>query len=109
MDLMCGFIHSYFADNPTDSVLIFLSAILDSVWNVAYTWQFNVKLFALNFHAFFLPQTHRFGDISVSNFIMQSFSIEFPQSSPQAGDNRGFYCTIMESPRGGVRYMTFLP
>ena len=104
---MCGFIHSYFADNPSDSVFGFFVSHFGFCLECGL--YMAIKPFALNFHAFFLPQTHRFEDISVSNFIMQYLSIEFPPRSPQAGDNRGFYCTIMESPRVGVRYMTFIP
>ena len=34
--------------------------------------------------------------------------MEFLRSSQKAGDNRRFYCTIMEPHRGGVLYMSFI-
>ena len=83
-----------------------LSAVLDSVWKVsAYKWKYNPPV--SNF-THLLPQTHRFRDISFSNFTIQSLSREFPPRSRQARDNRGLYCTVMEALRGGVLYMSLI-
>ena len=52
------------------------------------------------------PDSSHFINLPVYNAI--SFH-EVSLRSRQAGDIRGFYCIIMEPPRGGVLYMSIIP
>ena len=58
------------------AILDFVGRCFYSVWKVAY--KFKIYLPGPNFTPF-LPQTHRFWDIPVSNFIMQSLSMKISQ------------------------------
>ena len=96
------------------AIFYFLSAILNFVGPFGFCrpFSYSVGKWLTNRNLTLLVQIALlfcllFQNILFSNFIMQSLSIEFPPKSRQAGDNRKFYCTIIEPPRCYVLYNEF--
>ena len=99
---VCGIdIYLIVSNIAQEKLYVGLFGFCEPFWILFGKWQLSNGNLNLRVQiSLLLPQTHRFRDISLSNFIMHVHGIS-PRAR-QAGDNMGFYCTVLEAPRGGV-------
>ena len=78
---VCGIdIYLIVSNIAQEKLFVSLFGFCEPFWILFGKWQLsNGNLYLRVQISLLLPQTHRFRDISLANFIMQSLSMEFPQ------------------------------